>query len=72
MKSLKSKLTENKTDINKIGLWEWFDKNSKIGWTIEVMTDGKHDNRTYNVYDEKKNGIGSWDEVDGWQWNSLF
>ncbi len=71
MKSLKSTLTENKIDLNNIGLWEWFDKNAEEGWTIEVIYDGKHEPRTYNVYDKKGSGIARWNEEDGWEFNSM-
>ena len=58
--------------INEMGFWQWFDINAKTGWKIVVAQDGSNNNRAYNVYDENDNALGSWDECDGWESNSVF
>lgn len=63
---------ETEMRIETYGFWGWFDCFAEKGWKIVVAQDGKNDNRAYNIYDENDNLIGSYDSVDGWEFNSGY
>ena len=52
--------------------WDWFMHNAGKGWKIVVAQDGVNNNWACNVYDDKGRIVGSFDECDGYQPNSIF